>query len=89
MAEKLPLPPHRVRLPDAAGLFKTWAPDDRAFMLELVAAIQREFDNLTNQRTALPAMMLLSPDHSSWRVTVTDAGTLAAEKLGNLTTVPP
>jgi hypothetical protein len=69
-----PVPPHRVRLPDPSGLFKKLDKEDRAFMVELIAALQRELDQRVPSTAARPEMLVFSPDGSTWSLTVSDAG---------------
>lgn len=70
----MPVPSHRVRLPDPSGLFKKLDKDDRDFLIELIASLQRELDQRIPFRTAQAEVLLFSPDGSAWSLTISDAG---------------
>jgi hypothetical protein len=74
------VPPHRVRLPDPSGLFKKADREDRDFMVELVAALQRELDQRITFRTAQGEVLLFSPDGAVWSVSVGNTGTVTTVK---------
>lgn len=74
MVKQLPIPPHRVRLPDPAGHFKKLDREDQDYMRELVAALQRELDTRIVANAAQDEWLLFSPSGSVYALTVTDAG---------------
>lgn len=74
----VPVPPHRARLPDPAGLFKKLDDADRSFLNELIGALQRELDRRVLLDTGRAELLLFSPSGNKiYAVTVSETGTLA------------
>lgn len=54
---------------------------DAAHARQMVDELQRGFQRVLSTETASPYLLLTSPDQSVWKVTINDAGALAAVKL--------
>lgn len=75
------LGPARTRLPDESHVDFTKPEDVKAYMASLNSALTTALAQRQRRDASQPALLLLSPDGSSYRVTVSDAGALSATKL--------
>lgn len=69
-------PPHQARLPTPTGLFAKLATEDRAFMFELVGALQRELDQCARLNSAIAERLMLAPNGAVYGLSVANDGTL-------------
>jgi hypothetical protein len=74
MVAKSPVAATRANLPDVAGLFKTLAPEDRAFLRELLDSVAKELERRAPVGEAIEERLLFSPNGSVYALTVDDLG---------------
>jgi hypothetical protein len=76
MIAKLPLAIARARLPDPANAFIEAPESDRHYIREMNAACRREFERRGTKDEALGEVLLVSPNGTTYAVTVSDVGAL-------------
>ena len=75
------LGPARTSLPDESRVDFTKPDEVRAYMASLTSALTTALAQRQRRDAASAALLLLSPNGSAFRVTVDDAGAVAATKL--------
>ena len=89
MAAQMPVGPGRVRLPDPSSLEAENPAAVKQYLNTLNTALAMALSQRPASTSPSGQLLLLSPNGSSFRVTINDAGALTAEKLHDNAPPPP